>query len=79
MRDSIGVDWADAAHAIWVQDDQGARVLSRSVPHTAEGLAGWGRWLDEQRVAGRELWAASERPEGRVVDFLRDHGVVALP
>jgi hypothetical protein len=28
---------------------------------------------------GIELWAAIERPEGRVVDFLLDHGVVLYP
>ena len=28
---------------------------------------------------GLELWAAIERPEGRVVDFLLDHGVVVYP
>jgi transposase len=79
MRYYIGVDWADAEHAIWVADEQGTRVLARPVPHTAEGLAEWGRWLDEQRAAGVELWAAIERPDGRVVDFLLDHGVVVYP
>jgi transposase len=79
MRYHIGVDWADAEHAVWVEDDQGMRVLSRAVPHTAEGLAEWGRWLDEQRAAGVDLWAAIERPDGRVVDFLLDHGVVVYP
>lgn len=29
--------------------------------------------------AGVELWAAIERPDGRVVDFLLDHGVVGSP
>jgi transposase len=79
MRYYIGIDWADAAHAIWVEDDQGARVLGRVVPHTAEGLAEWGRWLDERRARGVDLWAAIERPDGRVVDFLLDHGVVVYP
>ncbi len=79
MRYYIGVDWADAEHAVWVEDARGTRVLSRTVPHTAEGLAEWGRWLDEQRTAGVELWAAIERPDGRVVDFLLDHGVVVFP
>lgn len=79
MRYYIGVDWADAEHAVWAEDAQGTRVLSRAVPHTAEGLAEWGRWLDEQRTAGTELWAAIERPDGRVVDFLLDHGVVVFP
>ena len=49
MRDTIGVDWADAEHAIWVEDAQGNRVVDRAVSHTAEGLAEWGRWLDEHR------------------------------
>ena len=49
MRYYIGVHWADAEHAIWVEDTQGVRVLERVVPHTAEGFAEWGRWLDEHR------------------------------
>ncbi len=79
MRYYIGVDWADAAHAIWVEDERGTKVLSRTVPHTAEGLAEWGCWLDGQRAQGLELWAAIERPDGRVVDFLLDHGVIVYP
>jgi hypothetical protein len=79
MRYYIGVDWADAAHAIWVEDEHGTKVLARTVPHTADGLAEWGRRLDEQRAQGIELWAAIERPDGRVVDFLLDHGVIVYP
>jgi transposase len=79
MRYYIGVDWADAEHAVWVEDETGAKVLSRSVGHTGEAFAEWGRWLDERRAEGIELWAAIERPEGRVVDFLLDHGVVVFP
>ena len=51
----------------------------RSPRATAEGLSEWGRELDEWRAQGLELWAAIERPEGRVVDFLLDHGVVVYP
>ena len=79
MRYYLGVDWAETEHAIWVEDEQGTEVLSRRIPHTAEGFGEWGRWLHEQRVAGIELWAGIERPEGRVVDFLLDHGVVVYP
>ena len=79
MRDYIGVDWADAEHAVWVEDDTGTKVLSRQVPHTVEGLGDLGRWLDERRAAGVELWAAIEKPDGRIVDFLLDHGVVVYP
>ncbi len=76
MRYHMGVDWADAEHAIWVVDEAGAVVTKRTVTHSAEGLSEWGRELDEWRAQGIEVWAAIERPEGRVVDFMLDHGVV---
>ncbi len=79
MRYYIGVDWADTEHAIWVEDEQGTKVLQRTLPHTPEGFADWGRWLDECRAQGTALWAGIERPDGRVVDFLLDHGVVVYP
>ena len=50
-------------------------ITARTVPHRAEGMTEWGRERDEWRAQWRELWAAIERPEGRV-DFLLDHGVV---
>src|SRR2546427_117539 len=78
MRDYLGVDWADGEHAVWVEDEAGTKVLSRTVPHTVDGFAEFGRWLDERRAAERELWAAIEKPEGRIVDFLLDHGVVVF-
>ncbi len=79
MRNYIGVDWGDAEDAVWIEDDAGAKVMSRALPHTAEAFAEWGRWLDERRAAGIELWAAIERPDGRIVDFLLDHGVLVFP
>ena len=79
MRDYIGVDWADAEHAVWVEDETGAKVMSRTVPQSVDGLRDLGRWLDERRAAGHELWAALEKPEGRIVDFLLDHGVTVFP
>ena len=79
MRDDIGVDWADREHAVWVDEDAGEKVMSRPVAQTVGGLADFGRWLDERRVAGRELWAAIEKPEGRIVDFLLEHGGVVDP
>lgn len=75
----IGVDWADQAHAVWVGDETGTQVAARLVKQTVEGLSEWGRWLDECRAQGSELWAAIEKPEGRLVDFLLDHGVVVYP
>ena len=42
MRYYIGVDWADAEHAIWVADEEGTRGRSRT-PRRAwlSGGAGW--------------------------------------
>src|SRR2546422_1912491 len=79
MRFYIGLDWADAEHAVWVEDENATKIVGRIVPHTAEGLSEWGRWLDERRAEGIELWAAIEKPEGRIVDFLLDHSVLVFP
>src|SRR5713101_10027827 len=79
VRYYLGVDWADQTHAVWVVDESGTKITARTVPHTAEGFVEWGRELDEWRVQGIERWAAIERPGGRVVDFLLDHGVVVYP
>jgi transposase len=76
VRYCLGVDWADQTHAVWVVDENGVKITARTVPHSAEGLGEWGRELDEWRAQGIALWAAIERPDGRVVDFLLDHGVV---
>ena len=51
----------------------------RRCSENVEGLAEFGRWLDEQRAKAIELWAAIEKPQGRIVDFLLDHGVVVYP
>jgi len=79
VRYYLGVDWADAEDVVWVEDEQGLVVEQRHVAHTTEAVVEWGRWLDERRAEGVELWAAIERPDGRVVDFLLDHGVVVYP
>ena len=62
-----------------VVDESGMKITARAVSHTAEGLGEWGRELDEWRAQGIALWAAIERPDGRVVDMLLDHGVVVYP
>jgi hypothetical protein len=73
------VDWADQTHAVWGVDESGTKIAARAVSHTAEGRGEWGRDLDEGRAQGIALWAAIERPDGRVVEFLLDHGVVVYP
>ena len=75
----IGLDWGDRLHQVYVGDHEGKKVRELKVPETVEGLAEIGRWLDEKRAEGFELWAAIEKPAGRIVDFLLDHGVEVYP
>jgi hypothetical protein len=75
----LGVDWADGFHQVWVSNSDGKKVMEKKVLEDVEGLAEFGRWLDEQRAKQIELWAAIEKPQGRIVDFLLDHGVVVYP
>jgi transposase len=75
----IGVDWGDRLHQVYVGDEQGQKIRDLKVAESVEGLAEIGRWLDEQRAEGFELWAAIEKPAGRIVDFLLDHGVAVYP
>lgn len=79
MRYYIGVDWADEEAAVWVANEASDLILSRRVTYTPEAQSAWGRWLRERQAEGIELWAAIERPHGRLVDFLLDHGVVVYP
>lgn len=75
----VGVDWADREHQLYVGDEEGGKVAEMKVQETPEGMAQLGRWLDEKRAQGIELWAAIEKPQGRIVDFLLDHGVLVYP
>jgi transposase len=79
QRYYLGVDWADQSHQLYIADEGGTKIKEREVQQTADELAELGRWLDESRSQGIELWAAIEKPHGRMVDFLLDHGVVVYP
>lgn len=79
VRYLLGVDWADQEHQVCVLDEQGQQVLQKVLANTAEELGEFGRWLYERRAEGISLHAAIEKPEGRIVDFLLDHGVEVYP
>jgi transposase len=73
------VDWSDEFHQVCAIDPVGKKVIEKKVLENVDGLAEFGRWLDECRGKGIELWAAIEKPAGRIVDYLLDHGVVVYP
>jgi Transposase/Transposase IS116/IS110/IS902 family len=75
----LGVDWADEFDQVWVSDADGNKVAEMKVLQNAQGLSDFGRWLHERKAQGIELWAAIEKPHGRIVDFLLNHGVVVYP
>src|SRR3989442_13865760 len=75
----MGVDWGDRLHQVYVGDQEGKKVREMKVQESPEGLAENGRWLGEKRAEGFELWAAIEKPQGRIVDFLLDHGGEVYP
>ena len=75
----LGVDWADEFHQVWVSEPQGKKVAEMKVEQRPAGMSEFGRWLRERQAEGRELWAGIEKPHGRIVDFLLDHGVVVYP
>src|SRR5256885_1777970 len=49
------------------------------VEQSPTGMGEFGRWFHERQAEQIELWAAIEKPQGRIVDFLLDHGVVVYP
>src|SRR5213593_3237229 len=75
----MGVDWADEFHQVWVSDSQGKKVAEMKIEQSPKGMSELGRWLHERKAEDIELWAAIEKPHGRIVDFLLDHGVVVYP
>ena len=79
QRYYLGVDWADKSHQLYVSDESGRKIKEQEVQQTLDELAELGRWLDESRQNGIELWAAIEKPHGRIVEFLLDHGVMVYP
>jgi transposase len=60
-------------------DENGIKVMEMKIQENPDGMAELGRWLDQSRAEQVELWAAIEKPHGRIVDFLLDHGVVVYP
>ena len=74
----VGIDWAQAEHAVCVLDDRGKVKAAFSIPHTREGLAELVRRLGRIAPAA-ELPVAIERPSGLLVDVLVEAGHPVVP
>jgi transposase len=73
-RPTGGVDWANADHAVAVVAPDGEQILRFSVGHDAAGLRTLVRRLLHAEVAEVGI----ERPDGPVVDALRQAGLVVF-
>ena len=71
-RPTGGVDWAKDDHAIAVVAPDGEQTHRFSVPHTTTGL----RMLVKRLVKAGVAEVGIERPDGPVVDALRQAGLV---
>lgn len=77
-RYTIGIDWAQAEHAVCVLDERGRVKVAFSVTHTREGLQELVRRLVRIAPPG-ELPVAIERPSGLLVDVLVEAGHPVVP
>jgi hypothetical protein len=75
----LGLDWGDEVHAVWMVDDKGQKVWSGQVKQTTGELGEFAHRLYQWTSQGLEIWGCVEKPEGRIVDFLLDHGVAVYP
>ncbi len=58
----LGVDWSDKVHELCVIEEAGQKVAEMKVEESPEGRSEFGRWLDEKKAEGIELWAAPSLP-----------------
>jgi len=75
----LGVDWAEEFHQVWVSDPEGKKVIEMKVLQQPEAMSEFGAWLHQRKAEEIELWGAIEKPHGRIVDFLLNHGVMVYP
>ena len=73
-RPTGGVDWAKDDHAVSVVAPDGEQIQRFSVTHDAAGL----RNLDKRLLAAGVSEVGIERPDGPVVDALRQAGLVVF-
>ena len=76
----VGIDWAEAEHAVCLMDATGAVRQRLTVPHTAAGLRRLRAAIGELEPEAAAVLVAIERPRGLLVDALlaAGHTVYAL-
>jgi transposase len=73
----IGIDWADATHAVCLQVAGSDTRESSVLAHTPEAIGAWARTLC-QRFGGRPIAVCLELTKGPLVSALRAHDFLVL-
>ena len=73
----IGIDWADATHAICLQAAGSDTRESSVLAHTPEAIDAWARAL-RSRFGGRPLGVCLELTKGPLVSALRNYAFFVL-
>ncbi len=72
----VGVDWAEAQHAVCLLDPDGTVVRRLTIPHAAAGLARLREAIAAAEAEPAAVLVAIERPDGLLVDALLEAGYV---
>ena len=38
---TIGIDWADQKHDLWIHDTESSEAIHQCLPHTPEAIVAW--------------------------------------
>lgn len=72
----VGIDWGGYEHVACAIGADGAKLETRSFPHSGEGLADLVKWVEKLSKGHlEEVRAAIEVPRGAVVESLVERGV----
>lgn len=78
MRYLVGVDWAQAEHAVCILDPEAQALARFTIPHSAVGLSALVSRL-RHFGAPEQISIALERPSGLLVDTLLEAGFHIVP
>ena len=72
----VGVDWAEAQHAVCLVKPDGTVVRLLTIPHSAAGVARLREGIAAVEAEPAAVLVAVERPDGLLVEALLDAGYV---
>ncbi len=74
---TIGLDWADQKHDLWIQPADGSKAEHRQLEHTPEALHEWVAKLRE-RFGNRPVAIGIETSRGAVISALMAYDFIVF-